>query len=295
MLRQLSPLRMRHAGTVPHALYVQLSDVCNITCDYCPCPASAGTTPFMTMDVVERLASHLRHTRIDKVHLGGGEPTLHPHFEECARLLRPGARFLDVVTNGQWMKEETTAALASGVFDMVEISIDAGGADVYQRARVGAHFDRLVRNLTQLRQQTSRRRTRPIIAVRLMVRPSTAPLLPEAYRLWRNTCDVLFAQHIVQQAGDLPRTDIYSSATAAPAAYPRCSYPFRAMQVRADGRVPLCCVTGRTGADSSNIVGTIAYSGLVDLWHHPLLEQYRTAHRERRTELMPACHSCTGA
>jgi len=87
---------------------------CNAKCPSCSrhCPyLDYGHESDVTMDQVARFTEEVKaysidHTRIDIIHIMGGEPTLHPLFNAIVtelqeRLLGPGhIRRLQVVTNG---------------------------------------------------------------------------------------------------------------------------------------------------------------------------------------------------
>lgn len=87
---------------------------CNARCPSCSrhCPyLDYGHESEINMDQFARFVREIKsysenHTRIDMIHVMGGEPTLHPFFDEIVvalqeRLLRPGhIRRLQVITNG---------------------------------------------------------------------------------------------------------------------------------------------------------------------------------------------------
>lgn len=152
---------LRADSAMPHMLYVELSNVCNTRCVYCPCPGYHFDEPFLLQDVLEKIIVSLSHQPVDKIIIGGGEPTLHPEFDAFARRLKHCAKFLSVVTNGQWTDDGITAALADGTFDLVEVSVDAGGKEEYEKAREGARYDRLIANLRMLERVNVYRTRRP--------------------------------------------------------------------------------------------------------------------------------------
>ena len=293
--RMATPLFLRGTSRLPHALYLEFSNVCNTVCEYCPYPAYAKTLPFMRRDVFTRILDALSEVPVNKIHVGGGEPTLHPHFSAWLPELRGSARFVNVVSNGQWSDDAIAETLMSGAADMVEISVDAGGKYAYEAARSGASHDRLMRNLSRLRQIKRSRASQTIIGIRLMIRPSTRSREREHLRAWSPHCDVIFAQYVSKPAGSRNDADMYVSSHELHATYPRCSSPSRALQIKADGTVPLCGINGHSPQDAAIILGNILDSRIHALWNDPRLAQYREAHRTRSEALMPACRGCAGA
>ncbi|MBL0174273.1 MAG: radical SAM protein [Ignavibacteria bacterium] len=86
--RMAAPLFLRGTSRLPHALYLEFSNVCNTVCEYCPYPAYGKALPFMRRDVFARILGALSEVPVNKIHVGGGEPTLHPHFSAWLRELR---------------------------------------------------------------------------------------------------------------------------------------------------------------------------------------------------------------
>lgn len=279
----------------PHALYLEFSNTCNIKCVYCAYPNYNYEVKFMQADVLEKVIQSLKMTPINKINIGGGEPTLNPHFIEFTNELKHYSRFLNVVTNGQWVDNKISHSLASGAFDMVEVSIDAGDKDDYERSRVGAQYDRLKQNINRLRQIKKATNSKTIIGIRLMIRPSKRKKEKYYLSYWKSFCDTIIAQYITKPLNLPYYEDIYLSTHELNNTYPKCTYPSRAMQIKADGTVPLCCAMGN--ADASHIItlGNIKQKNLAELWNDTTLVKYRKAHRSRDYENMSVCKGCLGA
>ena len=293
-LRLLLGRLFRVDGALPHMLYVEFSNLCNTRCVYCPCPAYPFEEPFLREDVLAHTIASLTERPVGKLMIGGGEPTLHPRFGEYARRLRPCARFLSVVTNGQWSDADITRTLAEGTFDLVEVSVDAGGKEEYEQTRQGASHDRLLANLRALGRVKRSTGSKTIIGIRLMIRPSTREDERRHVESWKPHCDVIFPQYVSRPAGMAHLEDAFVSVHQTREDYPRCTYPSRAMQIKSDGTVPLCSFLGHAPPESRIILGNIREQDLRMLWRHPVLMQYRDAHRRRDPARMPACRGCLG-
>lgn len=61
-------------------MYIQITDKCNMTCEHC-CFACTKKGTFMSMATF-KAALECATNRDDTIAIGGGEPTLHPHFEK---------------------------------------------------------------------------------------------------------------------------------------------------------------------------------------------------------------------
>lgn len=285
---------LRVDSALPHMLYVELSNVCNTRCVYCPYPAYRFDEPFLREDVLEKIIESLSQQPVDKIIIGGGEPTLHPEFKAFAHRLRGCAKFLSVVTNGQWTDVHITEALADGTFDLVEVSVDAGGKEEYEKARAGARYDRLIANLRMLERVKRVSRAETIIGIRLMVRPSLRKSERQYLREWKQYCDTIFPQYVSKPAEMERLDDAYLSVHESKNDFPRCTYPSRAMQIKTDGTVPLCSFLGHASPADRILLGNIREQSIQSLWRNPNLSEYRAAHRRRDPTRIPACRGCLG-
>ncbi len=285
---------LRADSVLPHMLYIELSNVCNTRCVYCPYPSYRFDEPFLREDVLEKIIESLSNQPVDKIIIGGGEPTLHPKFDAFTRQLKDCTKFLSVVTNGQWTDVRITDALADGTFDLVEVSVDAGGKEEYEKARPGAHYDRLLDNLRMLDLVKRESRSETIIGIRLMVRPSKRKNERQYLRALKQYCDTIFPQYISNPAGMERLDDVYLSVHETKNDFPRCTYPSRALQIKSDGTVPLCSFLGHASPANRILLGNIREQSLQSLWRSPILAEYRDAQRRRDPERMPACRGCLG-
>lgn len=279
----------------PHVVYIELSNACNIVCEYCACPLFHNEEQFMRGDVWHSVIENLHARRIDKVIISGGEPTLHPRFIEWMSELNRVPKFLSLITNGQWLSDDISRTLASGIFDLVEFSVDAGDGENYERVRVGASFERFQKNLRRVYELRTQFRSRTLIGIRVMTRPSTIGAERESIRRWKPLCDTIISQRIIKPVGSEFDRDVFYSSSARRGVFPTCRYPLRALQIKADGSVPLCTVRGHASDRMSSTLGNIMQTSIESLWRHSLLMQYQRAHRLRIPRDMPLCEGCTGA
>lgn len=277
----------------PPSMHVELTDACNLRCVYCDNPYFRPPRTMMSRETIQNLISPLRTARIGRVCVGGGEATLHPHFAEFVLSIRQIAKIMTIVTNGQWERPEIAKAMLSTPFDLIEISVDVGGASHYEGSRRGASFEKLMGNLAFLQQEKKRLKSPSQINIRLMVRPSQRATWKHEKKHWKKYSDTLYPMHLVQPDDVPAQEDLYVSKYGPSGAYPRCTLPFRNIQVRANGDVPLCQIAG-SNSNRRLIVGNVNQTSIPELWNSPLLRQYRTAHRQQDTAAMPNCRGCVG-
>ncbi len=88
--------------TSPTLIDLSLNNYCNLSCSYCYMSAKKmGKGEDLSMENFEFLLSEMKKNRVLQIALGGGEPTLHPHFTEILKLLRIESDIIpNYTTNG---------------------------------------------------------------------------------------------------------------------------------------------------------------------------------------------------
>lgn len=278
----------------PASLSVELTDSCNLKCDYCTNPTFAFPRTYMTDGVFDAIIADLAHVRVDRIRVCGGEPTLHPSFARFAKALAGRTRFLSVVTNAQWRNPSIAEDLVRW-FDLIEVSVDAGGAAQYEQARAGASFERLVDNLQLLRRVQRHTQSRATVNIRLMIRPSTSSTLETETAQWAELSDCVMPQFVIDQRADGTTSDAFVPVQLERQTIPRCTMPFKDLAIRSDGTVPICHVNG-TSLDSEAriILGRVGIQSLLDMWTGATMTSIRTAHRRRDESALEFCRGCSG-
>jgi MoaA/NifB/PqqE/SkfB family radical SAM enzyme len=138
--------------------FVQIEPVgqCNLKCRMCPVMYREAKPPaFMGYEAYCGLLDQFQGVK--ELHLQGlGEPLLHPRFFDMVRYAV--GRGIEVSTNTNLTALSPRRAeecVTSGLARM-HVSLDAGDAATYEYIRVGARFDKVLRNLRWLTQARRR-------------------------------------------------------------------------------------------------------------------------------------------
>ena len=146
----------------PQSVYMAVCSRCNIRCVICPhhwTELAAHWDLVMPKGIFFRTGTELFPTaRV--VHLfGGGEPFLHPDWDELFDFASRWT-FLPVIsTNGTLLNQRRVEALvAAGTF--LKVSIDGSCSETFNRIRCGADFTQVLRNVEQVVAERERQSTR---------------------------------------------------------------------------------------------------------------------------------------
>jgi len=286
------PFRLPDAAKPP-LLSIDFTDACDLQCVYCNNPLFPHPRTMMSDEVFACLLKRQREAKINRIRIGGGEPMLHPNCANMLRALAPLTRYLSIITNGQWQDPHNIdEILASGV-NLIEISIDAGGAAVYESSRLGANYERLIRNLRHMKKQRDSQKSKTFIKVRLMLRPSTKAREWQETRFWRRYADSVLPQLLLKHPESDYSSDVFSTPAEAQSTIPVCSIPFKDLQIRPDGRVPLCPAKGCSiDPQKLHFLGDVCSDSLLDIWNGSAMRELRKAQRTRTGEILQGCLGC---
>jgi MoaA/NifB/PqqE/SkfB family radical SAM enzyme len=128
---------------------IALSEYCNLTCQMCRRPSEAL---FMDKDVCKRALTEARDVGIGTVSFSGGEPFVHPAFEEILTHAFSLGIKVQLVTNGTLIKRDKLDFLSQ--LDCLTVSVDGlEDAHDFIRQRPGT-FQRTLRTLRWLAEST---------------------------------------------------------------------------------------------------------------------------------------------
>ena len=150
----MTTLRRDEVTPLPRFLQLEPVGQCNLRCRMCPvqfrqdAPAGGGPS-FLAFDTFRALIDQF--DGLTELHLQGlGEPTMHPQFFDMVSYA--SARGIEVSTNSNMTvlsERRASQCVASGL-RRVYASVDGASAATYEFIRVGARFERVVRNIRRL-------------------------------------------------------------------------------------------------------------------------------------------------
>lgn len=283
------------APRLPSSISIQITDACNLKCLYCNNPLFSNPRTFMKEDTFQDVLLRLDELkRVDRIRVCGGEPTLHPKFDTISGELSKRTRFLSIVTNAQWHKEKIPHALVDH-YDLIEVSIDAGGKETYESSRIGGRYEHLMDNLQKLNELRQSTGSKAHINIRFMIRPSNDADKEKEYDFLKTLCNTIMPQYLLKHPESDYEEDVYIGKNSADDSYPKCTLPFKDLQIRADGDIPLCQVTGSTiDPGRKRIIGNVRDNSLAEVWNGPEMMNIRNAHKHRVYADMNVCKGCRG-
>jgi len=152
-------LKQIKEGKIPPPVNAQIdwTNLCTLNCSFCIYRNAGMDVEGMHFDPDKsiqrehglRLLEELAAIGVKSIEsTGGGEPTLHPNFNEFVRHARKLGLQQALITNGTLVDEETARNIAD--FEWVRFSIDAATRETYEKIKGVDAFDKVIRNLKGL-------------------------------------------------------------------------------------------------------------------------------------------------
>lgn len=139
----------------PLEAFFEVAARCNLRCQMCAInydtrySPRGGRPPFFEPDLFERLAP-IFPTLLRGYLFGLGEPLLNKHLPDYAKRLSDAGVEVWFNSNATLIDEKRAFALAEAGVSAITVSIDGATAETYERIRVGASFDAVVRGIRAL-------------------------------------------------------------------------------------------------------------------------------------------------
>jgi radical SAM protein with 4Fe4S-binding SPASM domain len=141
----------RTAFFPPH-MSIELTERCNLRCDYCYRECDASKTAHMSTSDLLGVIGRLCEGGLRSVELTGGEPLLHPDFRQILDFCASRMELVGVLSNGTLLGGEVAEQLASMKERLiVSVSLDASTPEIHdvRRGLKGAWL-RTTRNIAHL-------------------------------------------------------------------------------------------------------------------------------------------------
>lgn len=286
-------------GDFPLHLDIDPTNRCNLACAMCPRTyyLREGRTEWnpegrfgdMDMDFYERLIEEGAERGLKSVKLNFlGEPLLHPRLADMvARAARAGL-WVMINTNATLLTAELSEKLLMAGLTDIFFSVDSPYPAEYEAIRVGAKFDRTMRNIQSFMEVKETLGRHGVQTRASMVLPEN--LSPERSSTIKNDYIKLFRDLKVAEIGfGLPSVLDRDYETLGRFPGFVCPDLFRRLFVFWDGPASPCCGDW----ERRLIMGRADAQSLAEIWHNEAYQKLRDAHATGRYDLIPACRACS--
>jgi len=131
-----SMFRVIQNRPLPNLASIALTDKCNAKCEHCSFYSSLDDPgkQMLTADEFKYLIRQSQDLGVSVINIVGGEPLMHPQWQEIFESVDKRKSHLVMFTNG-WLLSESAAGLKSAGVGGVYVSIDASSAELHDHKR----------------------------------------------------------------------------------------------------------------------------------------------------------------
>ena len=267
------------APLLPEIVQIESTNICNAKCVFCPRDEMHRRQGVMSFDLFKKIVDECAELGITHVRVHNyGEPFIDRRLVEKVRYAKgKGIQEVGMISNGSLITEEVARGMIEAGLDAINISVDAGGREVFESTRIGLKYDKVIDNverLVRLRAELGRRRPKLILS---FVRQNNSADEQAFIEHWKAIADKIHITDLHNWAGTLNRESGVN--------YP-CYRPWLTFTVLWDGRVSLCCAD----FDGRTVLGDLNSSTIQEVWN---AEPYRNVRRVHLESGGPdICRSC---
>lgn len=172
--------RRARLGAVPASVHVEISNVCNLNCEYCVLDNHTTGDRVMSAETFAAVLPSLRDAcRIDVS--GIAEPLMNTRWASIVATMRaaaPHAR-IAMCSNATLLTRTAAEALVDSTLDELTFSLDGVDPDAVDEVRHGGSFSAMLDNVRTLQAvKTERGSDRPVLSATVVLRRSNARQLP---------------------------------------------------------------------------------------------------------------------
>jgi len=145
---------------VPLDVYFIITRICNFNCSYCIREPMTSLPQEMSVDLFNSICNSFQRLKIRKLIITGGEPLLHPKFDEIIKRI-PDSYDIVVCTNGWLLKDKLLKITEMRKCDILfQISLDAVGDNHDKIVNLPGAFKEVIQGI----QFANKHNIKPIIS-----------------------------------------------------------------------------------------------------------------------------------
>ncbi len=277
----------------PDHMYIESTNLCNLSCIMCPTGQKLITRPkgFMDFDLFKRIVDEMApHVRRTTLHIWG-EPLLHKRIFDMIAYAHEKGLQTEISSNATLLDEEKAYKLIESGLDVIYLAMDGLRPETYESVRVNADFERTnnnIRRFLQIKEEMGFRR--PFVKIQIIQMKQTLEEIEEFVRQWKIPgVDWINVKAFDSWGGQVESINELKAGESAPQIerYP-CPNLWYHVHIYWDGSLAMCDRDFNLDFPLGNVK-----DGVMKAWNGPRMQELRRRHIEGRLDDVSPCNTCT--
>lgn len=287
--------------TLPRYIDVELTNLCNFRCCFCPTGTKSmqRIKGYMPDAVEEALINNITKYSLPGVRfIRWGEPTMHPRYIKIIERVKKAGAAVHINTNGSLLDQVQIQKLIDIELDSIKFSFQGADEGTYNEMREGGDYKRLLDTVKQMYQLRGSK-LYPYIQISTTLTGETIEQIENFKNDVGNYCDyynigytklnhlnvdgMKVDEEEKEKIRKLQRHEklhhIYSES---------CPEAFDKLSINWNGDVTLCC----SDYDGYLIIGNILDMDIKQLFNSNAANQYRDIIAEKQYGRIKCCSTC---
>ena len=270
-------------GEFPLHLDIEATNSCNLRCPFCATTHNQYKKGFMQEKIWKKIIDECGRNNLYSIKFTyRGEPLLHPDLSKMIKYAKE-AGIMDVYfnTNAVKLTESVIRELIDSGLDRISISFEGSCREVYEKYRVGASFDSVVKNIEMLRDiKKDLDVEKPFVRIQTVLVPELRGHEQEYAVFWGARSDEVAYLDMKDEEGNPDHRGIVDTWA--------CPQLFQRMTITWEGTI-IPCVHDIYEWMS---LGNIETMTIKEAWHSGAERNYRQQHKTGKAHEIPACDRC---
>lgn len=271
----------------PPNLQIEISSVCNLRCVMCYqkdktfSAKSKGFMGYMNFELFKKIIDEIEGNLEAVTFASRGEPTLNPELEKFLKYSEGKFLGLKLNTNATILSEKIINTLLSSDLETLVFSIDAANKEMYEKIRVNANFEKILKNLELFHKIKNKNYKNSKLKVRISgVLINDQQNLKEIKSFYKDLADEFAFVHYTpwESSYDNEINDIEDP----------CTDLWRRMFVWWDGKVNPCDYDYK----STLSVWNAENMSIKDIWTSEAYKEIRNKHLTKNRKKLEPCARC---
>jgi len=279
--------------TNPDRLYVESTNMCNLSCIMCPKGLGKITRPLGYMDqalfrsIVDEMAPRVETAVL---HIWG-EPLLHPHIVDMIRYCHHAGLRTEISTNAVALTKEKSLELLESGLHAIYLCMDGTGPESYQRIRRGGDYETTRNNILRfIEMRRMKALNRPRVYIQMVEMDLTTEQIPLFKKQWQmDGVDWINIKTLDTWSGQIGKIKNLHKAGERPLPHRfPCPNLWYHVHIYWDGTL-VCC---DRDYNARYPLGNVA-DGVMRAWNGEAMVELRRKHCSGDLDDVPACSNCT--